>query len=277
MHKFDAEYSTDTSAALEAGQALADAEQTYQIVSAGTDGATPFILHNGSPVSLENMLPKPLRQRASIKFDDSQSFIEYVNLFKLAGTLIFAQCDLRGGAFTAKIDYPKPGDTSWNEHTARLVLVTTPDWQTWTAVSGKWMDQETFCLFVEKNRAVFATPTAADMLEISRNIEAKKEGEFKSGMRLSNGDRELRWESTTKATAGVDKLPIPEEINVSLIPFEGGSPMIVRTFLRFRIESGHIKFMVELDHPEEIIRFAVQAERTNIGDATLLPVLNGAV
>lgn len=272
--EFDS-HNTDAGASIDAGQQLATARQEVQTLA---EGGIPFTIGlDGHPVSLEHLLPFPISHCGTVALDDVDSFIEYLNKYKQAGTLVFVKTSLTGGAFTAKLDYPEPGKATWGKHIATLALVPTPDWNAWTAVNAKWQTQEQFCEFVEKQRHVFSDPRAADMLEISRSIEAKKEGQFKSGLRLPNGDRTLLWESNTTATAGNGKLEIPEEITIELSPFEGGSSVLIRAFLRYRIEGGAVRFQVEMQRAEEIVRAAVKDARNTIADKTTLPVLNGSV
>ena len=151
-----------------------------------------------------------------------------------------------------------------------------PEWQTWRAESGQQMNQEAFAQFIEDNLPDIAIPTAAEMLEISRSLEAKKKVNFASGIRLSNGQNELTYEEEITGTAQKGKLKVPEEFQIGIPVLEGGQRYAVNARLRYRIgDGGKLTMWYELIRPHKILDDAVHAVRLEIEQGTEMPVFNG--
>lgn len=273
---------TDTAAALQAGYLLAKATQQVNSMANAVDpSGLPFVFVHGRPVSMEEFLLTPVRQKLKVTLADAPSFCDFLKRFSTPQTIVFCLAHPLGGSFTAHLDYPgaKVGEeNSWNERQVHFSPEFTEEFTAWRAADGGWMTQEQFCEFVEVRRRDFQKPGPADMLEIARGIEAKQHGEFKSGMRLSNGDRELTWVSATTATAGRgnEKFEIPEEITIAVEVFEGGggARTTIGAYLRYRIINGAIGFKVELQNVEEIVREALGQTRAHIATETGLPIFN---
>ena len=99
---------------------------------------TPVLIHrDGNIENLERYMPEPLRPRAKATFNEPKSFINYVVAHGEEGTHLFGDVTEAGGHFAAIVDYhlPTTAEASskqgaqWGEHTARLNLQTTPEWQ----------------------------------------------------------------------------------------------------------------------------------------------------
>lgn len=85
------------------------------------------------------------------------------------------------------------------------------------------MQQAEFAEFIERNLPDIVEPVGADMLEISRSLQAKKKVSFASGIRLANGQTELTYEEDIQGTAAKGKLQIPEIFKIGIKVIEGGS------------------------------------------------------
>ncbi len=225
--------------------------------------------------SLERYLANPRRIRATARLDDHPSFANYVNRFKTASTAIFCQLTEEGGSFAAFMDYhADPVSPGWAEHRANLTLLHTPEWKRWKQNSGVLMDQSAFSQFLEDNRLDILSPSAADVIEISKSIQATMGGRFKSAIRHDNGDRELVWESTT--TAGAQNgLTIPEKLTLQLPVFVGGQTYTIEAWFKYRIKEGTLVLFYELIRPHKVIESALKEVREEIEKLTGIPVLAG--
>ena len=269
-------HQTDTSAALDAGQCLVIAEQKIQTAE---EGGMPFILkRDGAIVKLEELLLKPIRHKAKPTFKDAVSFLQYLAIYKTGSSVIFADISGDGGSFKAMIDMAAPNDRSWHDHTATFTLETTEDWDKWIESNDKWLNQEDFCLFVERHTQNFFKPTGADFLEISHSIEATVGGQYKSGVRLQSGDRTLLVDMSTVASAKVGEMTVevPEQFSIVLAPFEGQNPQQMDCFLRFRCTSNGVLFKYEMQQVAKAVETSALEARSRIEQESTLPVFNGS-
>lgn len=106
-----------------------------------------------------------------VNIDQSQSLIDYVNRFKTADTVIFADVDEL--EVHAVIDYHVAGSAKPGlvEHRAVLCLSHSHEWETWNAISGRMYDQKAFARMLDVNSDDIASPAAATLLETVMDLE----------------------------------------------------------------------------------------------------------
>lgn len=191
----------------------------------------------------------PRRIKQSIELRSAQSFCDYVTRFAEDGASVF--CDLKGQSFTAVLDYHADQDTpAWAGHKASYTCPIDSRWKTWTSRNGKQMNQVEFAQFIEDNLPDIVKPEGADMLTISRTLQAKKKVEFKSDQNLSNGDIQFTYNETTNGSAG--QLEIPQEFTLGIPVYEGGAKYEVIARLRYRISEGKLAMWYDLVRPERM-------------------------
>lgn len=237
----------------------------------------PFaVVPEGAEVEgLENFLPAPMRKRGTVTVNDVGSFVAYVNAEKTSGTRLYGSYTAPG--FAAVFNDHAESGPGWKDYRVNYACPLSIEWKTWKAMDGKQMLQEQFAQFIENNLPDIANPPAADMLEISRSLEAKKKVNFASGIRLSNGQNELTYEEQISGTAAKGKLIVPEEFTIGIPVLEGGIKYAVLARLRYRIgDGGKMAMWYELVRPHKIIEDAVFAVWNDIADKTALPVFNGS-
>ena len=238
--------------------------------------AVPTIVwpRNQKVESLERFLLLPRRRRAHATLNDAASFIAYVNTFKAKGTMLFCQISKDGGAFSAFLDYHDSDGADWCEHKADLDLCHTPEWDRWVANNARPMNQDTFANFLEDNRLDIIDPKGAEIIEVVTSIEATITGQFKSVTRLTNGDRELSYQSTTNAGAK-GSLVLPEKLTLQLPVFMGGPMYTVEAWFRYRIKEGTLTLFYELIRPHKVVEQAMKDMRDAIAAGTGLVILTG--
>jgi uncharacterized protein YfdQ (DUF2303 family) len=167
----------NTQAALDAGAAVAAPkyidDRPYIVVP---EGATVF--------DAEQYLDAPTRKRGTVTLNDVSSFTDYVTAEKTPATRIYGQ--YVNPTFTAVFN-DHGTEPAWKDYRAVYACPMSAEWKAWAGASGRQMNQSDFAAFIENNLPDIAIPPAADMLEISRSLEAKKKVNFASGIRLSNG------------------------------------------------------------------------------------------
>lgn len=257
----------NTKTALDAGMLLADVKLVED---------HPFIvLPAGAELKdVESFLGAPLRKKGVVVLNDVGSFIAYVLAEKDVGTRLYGAYKEPG--FTAVFNDHGSDGPAWKDYRASYACPLSTEWKAWTTMSGRQMSQAEFAAFIENNLPDIAVPPAADMLEISRSLEAKKKVNFASGIRLSNGQNELTYEEQMSGTANKGKLSVPEEFVIGVPVLEGGIKYAVTARLRYRIaDGGTLAMWFELVRPHKILEDAVQAVWKEIEQKTELTVFNG--
>ena len=191
-------------------------------------------------VDLEAKLVEPLAARGNVTVYDHDSFSRLTNRLGVPGqTTVWADVDK--AAITSILnDHSAQTENTpgWRDHRLTLQLRLDADWQEWTKYDGKLMDQAAFAEFIESMVHTIVNPSAADMLEVSRTFQAKRNVSFRSATRLDSGDLDLAYEVETKASTGKGSIEVPTEFEVSVPVFVNTPPVMVRARLRYRVSEG---------------------------------------
>jgi uncharacterized protein YfdQ (DUF2303 family) len=145
----------------------------------------------------------------------------------------------------------------------------------WVTANGKRVDQVAFAAFLEDNLPDIAQPPGAQLLELARSLEVKRNVNFASSVRLDNGQTQLTYEEDVKGTAAKGTIEIPERFILGLAPFEGCAKYRLEARLRYRMAEGKLAMWFDLFRPEEVLRDAFNAVRKQIVDGTAIEPLVG--
>lgn len=216
----------------------------------------------------------PRRPRGQTQLHDAESFVAVVKEFKSSSTHIYADADnLR---FVAIFNGHSGVNAGWGDFGAFLELRRTEEWSRWRDNNDVFMSQEVFAEFIEDGAPDIASPDAATMLEIAQTFQAKTDVEFRSSLVLASGERQLTYnESINAGAGGAGHITVPSVIELSIVPFEGGSPWIIKARFRYRLSGGTLKMGYKLVRPDELEREALNEATRAIGTATELAVLRG--
>lgn len=219
----------------------------------------------------------PIRKEGSVHFTDAASFIRYWSLFSDEGSRIFA--DQTNTTLTAVLDYHMAGSDSparWGKHRATFSLVPTTEWVTWSNSNGKRKSQMEFAEFIEDNAADIFSPKAADMVQIARELEAKKDVDFASSVRLNNGKTQFKYSETIKATVGGGQLEVPELFVIRLRVYQGTDPVEITARLRFRIQESKLTLWYDLLRPHTVREQAFESIVNKVSKEANTDVLIGS-
>lgn len=179
--------------------------------------------------------------------------------------------DPTAGRFVAVLNDFK-SDNFVGAHRDHIVVYNAPqsiEWVTWKAHDKKQMSQEQFAQFIEDNLPDITQPEAADMLEISRSLEAKKKVDFSSAIRLSNGQHQIAYEEEIQGSASKGRLEIPEIFKIAIPVMQGADRYAMDARLRFRIGNDkHLVMWFELIRPHKVWEHALKEVATKIGADT---------
>lgn len=237
------------SPAVEAGKRIGD-------VKSVPGGGSYAVLGQGDQVKdLEFLLDHPRRIKQMVQAHDVASFNAYFNKFKGTASVIFA--DRTGFTVSAVIDYHHPADgveelPHWCSHRVVYTAPRSPEWETWTGHNNKRMTQADFALFIENNVADIRTPAGSDVLEVARNLQAKKAVDFSSAIRIATGEQQFTYSETVDGSARNGQLKVPEEFTLGIPVFRNDAAYEVRARLRYRIDGGKLALWYDLYRPEAI-------------------------
>lgn len=219
----------------------------------------------------------PVRKEGTVLFADAASLVEYHKLYSDSDSRLFA--DLRAATITEVFDYHQSGDNParWGRHRAIFTVAQTTEWQTWLASNGKRKSQVEFAEFIEDNAADIQTPAAADMMMFARDLEARKDVNFASAIRLDNGQTQFTYSEETKASVGKGKMEVPETFTIRLRVFQGADPVSVIARLRYRITEGKLSMWYDLLRPQKLMEEAFDAIVREVGEKTGTHVFLGQV
>lgn len=270
--------SSSLQSVLDAGMALGQVRRTDV-------NGTPFaVLPAGAEAhSLEHLLVQPSRAKGLVTAHDADSFARYFKRFRSPASMIFA--DRQRAAVVGVLNHhgqsPTEGGAAipgWGDWRIEYTMPKSLQWQRWRAADGRAMHQADFVRFIEENRADIRTPSGAEILEISKHLEAKRTVDFVSATRLSDGTRQFSYKETTHGATSQGNLVVPEEFTLGLAVYVGeAQAWPVTAFLRYRIDAGKLLMWFDLHNVDEIEEKAFAEAVTWIGTDTGVKPLMGAV
>lgn len=258
-----------------------DAVMASVAVRRPADNGAPFVLTppGYTIAELERLLPAPIITRQKVTVIDPDSFIDYVGRFKGENTVLFSpdfEYD-KPVSMTAAIDYHGPSAPS---HVNHLVVLTNPlseQWKRWTGIDDEWQTQAGLARFLEENVLDITDPGQADMIEIVRGLEATKSGQFRSGVRLSNGSSQLTWNEEVQATTQNGKMEVPEKIKIVVPVFRGDKSYEFDLWFRYRINDGKLALMVQFNRAEFLFEQIASGLVKDIQSRIERPLYRGAM
>lgn len=237
-------------------------------------------LEKGHLLAPAPKLPAPRFLTASPAFNDAGAFVAYVNQFKVAATRIFYALD---GSFLAVIDYHDGHGSAvaaqHADHTARLKLMRSPEWEAWAKHSEQQMGQQAFAEFIEDNAKDILQPDPETMLRVASGLHATVGATFRQATNQANGQIQLAFDETINGTVNGKEEAIPTTFQVGLRPFMGCARYPVDCRLRYRIDRSSgaaLKLHFKALHLEWITETALDAIVQRVRDETsITPALGG--
>lgn len=229
-----------------------------QVIKTEYKGVPVFVIPDDMKVEnlsalVNEQLPRPYSLKQNIELITSESFAEYFNRYATDSSTIFVND--KDSSFTAVMDYhDSPTEPSHKRHIATYKCPKTKEWSSWAEGNNKKMTQEEFALFIEDNLREITDPNPADMLQIASTLKASNNVDFKSGMRLDNGEVQFTYTENIQGQAGVTgQLQVPEKIKLIMAPFMKGAAYEIEARFRYRIASGGLTMWYALIRPHVFV------------------------
>lgn len=264
------------------------------VVLATQDGEEPFafVPEGYKRESLESVMEKPIRKRASVTLNDTDSFVAYIN--KHSGVIasevtipaenctLYADADFE--AQTIKItglldDHGgNPDDAKWRDHRATYAPKNTVEWKRWNGADGKRMSQQDFAEFIEENlpdiTSLEGMPTGAEMLVMATQFEMNSTKRFKSALTLQSSGVALTFIDEADNETET-KMNLFKRFALGMRVFIGGNAYPLEARLKFKASQGALTFWYELIRPDRVFATAVGDELNKIKEQTHCLLLNG--
>lgn len=263
-------------------QTIADlavkANQGAEIIP-GPDGRRFLILPEGFTTQelLDDpdgmIVPPPVRIKQAVLVQTADSLVDYVQRFKTADTVLFA--DIASNKIRALIDYHGAKAPARLDHGATLDLPFSEEWRTWFQASGHLKGQLDFARFLEENAVDVIAPDGAELLEVCRDLQSKRKVDFRKAVRTSGGGESFEYseESETKAkTGGVE---VPTQFKLSIPVYFDGAATELFAFLRFKIDEGNLTLGYVLHRAEHVRQAVFRQIVLDVGERTQCPVVFG--
>jgi uncharacterized protein YfdQ (DUF2303 family) len=203
------------------------------------------------PNTIKVLMPQVVTQH--IKVQTTESLADYVNRFKNADTVLFA--DITNNTISAIVDYHKaavdaPLGPQLATHRATLALPFSLEWQTWQRANGKLMSHLEFATFLEENSVDIKSPAGADLLELCRDLQVAHNVNFGSQVRMGDVTKiEYQKDNDAKTKGGVS---LPTSIILSIPVYFGEQPVPMTAFMRRKIGDGALYLGVQLSRAENV-------------------------
>lgn len=212
---------------------------------------------------LERLQDQPNRIRADERFVDVLSLVEYLKRFATDATMISAHYEQ--GKILAVLDGHTPIDPSHREHKARFEAQLSDRLKAWLAIDGKTMSQIDFGLFLEDRAVDVVQPDSADVMDMVMQFDATKKVSFKSSTRLHDGQRQFQYVEENETRGAVT---LPDHFIIFAPVYRGMEPQRIKFMVRYRIEEGKLRFVVQMHDKDTVMREAfdrcVDALRTGM-------------
>jgi len=200
----------------------------------------------------------PRRLEQKFVAHSPKAFIDYFNRYAVEkSSAIFI--DRVSNVFVGIIDYHTDATSpKFATHRVTYTAPKTEEATKWLENNNSKMSQEDFALFIEDSQREIIEPNPAEMLEIAASLKASNNVDFKSALRLDNGQVQFNYTENISGQAGINgQLTIPEKIKIILQPFKGGSPYEVEARFRYRITQQGLVMWYTLISPSLVINDAI--------------------
>lgn len=216
----------------------------------------------------------PYRKKGTLVLSDVESLLKYcADQARQETGYIYADVDAR--ALTAVFNDSK-ADAGWRDHRATFKAELTPEAKRWIEKNEQPMGQTEFAEFIEDNFADLQGEDAQNLLTVATTIQATSGINFSAAKRLQDGQTQLHYNETIDATAGANgEFKIPKTFALGLRLFKNGDGYKLTARLKYRLNSGSVKFWYELERHERAIEDAFKGYVATVAEKSGYTVLLG--
>lgn len=251
------------------------------------------------PEDFDPFRERPMRRKGTATLTTTESFIEHVNRFKDADSIVFADDDRKAPSLTAVLDYHHAGAESlprFGEHRAVFRFPLSDEWQAWDKHNAAPMNMIEFAAFLEdrvvdvmqlgsleelsaeQQQFIKATngavATPSQLLAMSVSLKVNESAAVHEVRNLTSGEAEVKFSSAHETQIAGDVVKVPSVFIIAIPVFKGGDLYRVLARLRYR-NAGGLKFWFELWRTERVFDHALAEACEKVQAETGLPLLYG--
>ncbi len=218
-------------------------------------------------------LAKPKYIKQTVTIETADSLVDYVNRFKGADTMLFAE--ISSNRIMALVDYHAPAGAAHVAHRAKLELPFSEEWQLWTKISGKLMSQLEFARFLEENATDVRAPDAGELLDACRDLQVRRKVNFTKAVRTASDNENFEYSEETNTTSKKGDLELPTKFKLGLPVYFGDAETEVFAFLRWKMDEGALTLGIQLHRTEHVRQAVFKQIVVDIAGRTTLPAVFG--
>jgi uncharacterized protein YfdQ (DUF2303 family) len=261
-------------------------------------------------VSMKKLLDEnrlnPERKRGTSMLLTLESFIDFVNRHRDAGSALFAT----DKAITAVLNYhgaqQRAGETPdpsggmgarWGDHRGFYPYPFSTEWKKWTEYADKKLDQKTFAELIEDRlndvlnadrfgatviafakKLGFTLADAQEMLTLSRGLSVRADVRVTSAMNLSSGEVQFTYDESHGKKDGSGPLNAPGGFAIGIPVLEGGQGYILGVKLRYKLDknSGEVSWTYSIQDKDAALKTALEDACRTAKEKTGLPLFYGS-
>lgn len=218
----------------------------------------------------------PTRKTGNASFTEINGFCAYTERHAGPGATLWA--DLQSLSITAVLNDDAELDADYRDHRAHLNLASSPEADAILQLDTQIFSQQGFAEWLEQWSHLIASPDAATTMEIVLTMEQTVKVDWRSSVRLSDGQRQLQYQETRATKAGQNgTVTVPDEITFAAPVFRNTatlSPIVGK--LRYRVtDAAELKISVVLVAAQAWVEAAFDQVVTNVEMRTSREVWHG--
>lgn len=217
----------------------------------------------------------PRRRQTTHTMLELGAFCDLVNRLKVPDSAVYADpsnfsivCVVNDHGVNREVH-------GWRDHRVAYQCPRSTEWQEWTKLDGRDMDQDSFADFIEAHlehlTAAKGYPAPSEILQMARDLVVLTKGTFKRSLNPTTGAAILECKTDTDTGSTV----IPRAFAIAIPVFEAGDHYQVECRIRFKLIEGQPRFSYQMHRRTETEREAFGGARALVQAETGLPLFAG--
>lgn len=265
---------------------------------AGGTREVPVLIHEGEVVDLSKALESaaniarlfrtrekeaPGWRQGVARHQALESFIDHINRFKAAQSVVWANPAMRG--LLSVLDYHPAGADSpaaWGRHRGIYACPLSEAWTAWGGETGLELGQEGFADLLDSRDYELAggafpggtkeAPSPASLITLANNLEVYSTATAKRERDQNTGRVRISY-SEDKGVSGAVMPPPAFGIRIPI--FEDSAPQMLEVRLKVTVDNGQAQFALNIHAAREVLREAFAAICETVHAETDVPVFVG--
>lgn len=205
----------------------------------------PYVLipdgHSFHVLDEETFLELPTRHRGTLTVKSLPAFETVLKRFIDKDRTVIFHGDALAPWVQAVFDFSTKEQPLWEDHAVKFGFTPTAEWDAWKRRDNEMISQASFAQFIEDYSGNLVSledgADALDLVEAARAFKATRTLNFEREHREKDGTLHLLYSEETTATGRHQKVIIPDEFGVRVIPWVGSDPITLRARFRYHVEN----------------------------------------